>query len=123
MTGHGEKLSRKREQAIAALLQHPSVVAAAKATKLSERTLRRWLKDEAFIEAYEIARRECLSHATGRLQEATSRAIDTLKAVMGDAEARSAQVSAARVILEYAFRAVEVEDLEARLKALEARNG
>jgi hypothetical protein len=122
MTGHGEKLSRKREQAIAALLQHPSLKEAAKATSVAEKTLRRWLKDEAFIEAYEIARRECLSHATGRLQEATSKAITTLSSVMSNSESPGAQVGAARTILEFAFRAVERDDLEKRLAALEARS-
>lgn len=115
------KLTHKKNQAIAALLHHPTVVAAAKATKLSEKTLRRWLKDEAFAEAYESAKRDCLNHATGRLQDATSKAITTLTNVMGNAESPGAQVSAARTVLEFAFRAVEHDDLEKRLAALEAR--
>jgi hypothetical protein len=115
------KLTHKKELAIAALLQHPTVVAAAKETKLSEKTLRRWLKDEDFLEAYDIAKRECLSHATGRLQSSTSKAIATLENVMGNAESPAAQVSAARTVLEFAFRAVEQHELERRLAALEAR--
>jgi len=39
--GHGEKLSRKAEQAIAALLEHATIKAAAKACHVAERTLRR----------------------------------------------------------------------------------
>ncbi len=116
------KLIHKKELAIAALLHHPTVVAAAKETKIAEKTLRRWLKDEAFAEAYESAKRECLSHATGRLQEATSKAITTLTGVMSNSEAPGAQVSAARTILEFAFRAVEQHEMERRLAALEARS-
>ena len=47
MTGHGEKLSHKQEQAIAALLVAPSVAAAAQAIKVQDNTLLRWLKDAA----------------------------------------------------------------------------
>src|SRR6266508_768983 len=115
-TGHGEKLSRKREQAIAALLQHPSVKEAATAAGVAEAILRRWLKrNETFQRDYEDAKKECLSHAAGRLQEATSKAIVTLTNVMSNSEAPSAQVSAARTILEFAFRAVEQHELEKRL--------
>jgi hypothetical protein len=115
------KLTHKKDQAIAALLHHPTVVAAAKETKLSEKTLRRWLKDPDFTEAYEAAKHECLSHATGRLQEATSKAITTLTNVMSNSELPGAQVSAARTVLEFAFRAVEQHELERRLAALEQK--
>jgi hypothetical protein len=115
------KLTHKKELAIAALLQHPTVVAAAKETKVAEKTLRRWLKDQDFIDVYEAAKRECLSHATGRLQSSTSKAIATLENVMSNGEAPGAQVSAARTVLEFAFRAVEQHELEKRLAALEAR--
>jgi hypothetical protein len=39
MAGHGEKLSRKREQAIAALLSASTLVEAAKAAGIGDRTL------------------------------------------------------------------------------------
>ena len=42
--GHGEKLSRKQEQAIAALLEQPTIDAAAQVVGVSERTIRNWLK-------------------------------------------------------------------------------
>jgi hypothetical protein len=36
MTGHGEKLTRKKEQAIAALLSEPSISRAAKTASIGE---------------------------------------------------------------------------------------
>jgi len=45
LKGHGEKLSRKQEQAIAALLTCPTIEQAAKAAGVGETTLWRWLQD------------------------------------------------------------------------------
>jgi hypothetical protein len=47
-------------------------------------------------------------------------AVETLEAIMQDSEApASARVSAAKAVLEMAIKAVELEDLEARITALE----
>ena len=115
------KLSRKQELAISALLTCPTLLAAAQQCGLAEVTLHRWLKGAAFQAAYREARRAVVQHAMTQLQQATGEAVDTLRAVMQDAEApASAKVSAAKAILETAVKAVELEDLEARIAALEA---
>ena len=50
--------------------------------------------------------------------------METLRSVMQDAEApASARVSAAKTVLETAIKAVELEDLEARIVALETQQG
>ena len=123
MSGHGEKLSRKQEQGIRALLLQPTLVDAATAIGVDERTLRRWLRDDAvFQTAYREARRQVVQQAIVQVQQATGEAVETLRKVMQDDEApASARVSAARVVLETAVKAVEVEDLEARITALEAQ--
>ncbi len=43
MNGHGEKLTRKQDAAIGALLSHPTISAAAQSVGLGEATLRRLL--------------------------------------------------------------------------------
>jgi hypothetical protein len=53
---HGEKLSRKKEQAIAALLARPTVQEAAAEVGISVRTLCEWLKHPVFKRAYGQAR-------------------------------------------------------------------
>ena len=122
MTGHGEKLSHKQERAIAALLVSSSVAAAAHAIKVQDNTLLRWLKDTVFHDAYREARRQVVQQAITQVQQATGTAVQTLLAVMQDPEApASAKVSAARTILETAVKAVELEDLEARIADLEAQ--
>ena len=55
-----------------------------------------------------------------QVQQATGEAVETLRKVMQAADApASARVSAAKTIFETAVKAVELEDLEARIVALE----
>jgi hypothetical protein len=112
MRGPGEKLTRKQEVAIAALLTAPTIAEAAHAASISEPTLWRWLQREDFQTAYRQARREAVSQALAYLQRVAGEAVDTLRAVMQDAQKpASARVSAARAVLELAIRGVELEDL------------
>jgi hypothetical protein len=122
MRGPGEKLTRKQEVAIAALLTAPTIADAAQAATISEPTLWRWLQREDFQTAYRHARREAVSQAVAYLQRVAGEAVDTLRAVMQDSQnPASARVSAARVVLELSIRGIELEDLEARLQVLEQR--
>ena len=126
MTGHGQKLGRKREQAIAALLSRPTIEAAAKAVGIAEVALRRWLKDSGFRAEYLQARRLAMEQATAQLQQLGSAAANALKAVIEDAAApHSARVAAARTVFDLGYRGVEIEDLAERIAELErkAANG
>jgi hypothetical protein len=119
-SGHGEKRTRKREHAIAALLTAPSLGEAARLAGIGEATLRRWLRDPAFAAAYRAARRQMLEPVVGHLQQAATAAVETLQRNLA-ASAESVQVRAAQVILERAFKGVELMDLAERVEALEAR--
>ncbi len=122
MTGHGEKYTRKQEQAIIALMTAPTMADAAKAAGISEITLWRWLQLPAFLQRYREAKRQAFGQAISQLQQAAVDAVRTLRAVATDEEASpSARVSAARAILEIGVKAVEIEDLTARLEELEAK--
>jgi hypothetical protein len=44
-------LSRKQEQAIACLIQHPTIAATASAAGIDEKTLRKWMRLLAFEES------------------------------------------------------------------------
>ncbi len=122
MTGHGEKLTRKQEQAIAALMAAPSIVEAARQAGVSESTLLRWLQTPDFDAYYRAARREVVKQATGKLSAASGEAVDILRAVMTDQTApASSRVTAARAILDYAYKALELDDLATRILILEER--
>ncbi len=121
MSGHGEKLSRKQELAIAALLQCPTLAAAAKQAGIGEATLWRWLQRSEFEAAYRVARYASVEHAITQLQQGTGQAVDTLRTIMGDGEAPpSSRVAAAKTVLDLALKLRETEGLEERLTTLEA---
>ena len=120
MSGHGDKLSRKQEQAIVALIAQPTIPAAAAVAGVSDATLWRWLQRPDFIRAYREARRQVVEQALGEVQAATTDAVRTLREVMTDpVSPASSRVAAARAVLDTALRAVELMDLETRIADLE----
>jgi hypothetical protein len=120
MTGHGAKFGRKQEEAIAALLSHRSVEEAARAINVATRTLIRWQKDPEFDVAYRAARRAAFAQSVARLQQASSAAVSTLLKVMVDpGTPASTKVRAADSVLAHTIKAIEVDDIEARVSELE----
>ena len=118
--GHGEKLSRKKDQAVMALITEPTMKAAADKIGITPRTLYKWLKMPEFRSAYMAAKREAVTVAVARLQQAAAEAVEALRSIMNDPKKpASARVSAARSILELAIKAIEIEDLEIRIEELE----
>ena len=121
MVGHGQKLGHKMEAAVAALLTHRNVDEAAQAVGVGATTLWRWLKLPEFQTAYREARRAAFGQALARLQQATSAAATTLLKTMIDAGTPpSVRVRAAEAIFSHAAKAIEIEDIEARVTTLEA---
>jgi len=120
MAARGSILGRKQEEAIAALLTQGNVDEAARAAGIGVRTLLRWLKLPEFQTAYRQARRDAFGQAIARLQQGTSAAATTLLKVMIDPSApASVRVRAADSIFNHAAKAIEIEDIEARVAALE----
>ena len=120
MTGHGAKFGRKQEEAIAALLTQRNVEEAARATGVATKTLLRWMQIPEFNAAYREARRAAFGQATARLQQATGAAATTLLKIMVDPNApASTRVRAAESIFNHAAKAIEIEDIEARVSELE----
>jgi hypothetical protein len=120
MKGHGTKFERKMEQAVAALLTQRNMEEAAKSIGIATNTLLSWTKVPEFQAAYREAKRTAYGQATARLQQATSAAATTLMKVMIDAATpASVRVRAAEAIFNHAAKAIEIEDVEARVTALE----
>src|SRR5712692_1013539 len=124
MAARGSILGRKQEDAISALLTQRNVEEAAHAAGIGARTLLRWLKLPEFQAAYRHARREVYGQAVARLQQGTSAAATTLLKVMIDpGTPPSVRVRAAEAIFNHAAKAIEIEDIEARVAALEESAG
>ena len=112
--GHGEKLTRKAEQAIAALLEYPTIGEAAKACGVSERSLWRWLQRDDFQKRYKDSQRAVVDSAITKLQAATVRAVETLERNLSCGNF-FAENAAAQAILTHSFKAIEVRELQAQI--------
>jgi len=120
VSGSRGKLGRKQEEAILALLTQRSVDEAARIAKVVPRTLYRWMKDPDFNAAYREAKRAAFSQSIARLHQMSSAAVSTLGKVIVDANTpASTKVRAADSILNHTTKAIEIEDIAARVAALE----
>jgi len=120
VVGHGSKFGHKKEAAIEALLTQRNVEEAARSIGIGTRTLIRWMKIPEFDLAYLEARRATVSQSNARLQQASSAAVSTLLKIMVDGSApASTRVRAADSVLDHAKQAIEIDDIQVRLNALE----
>ena len=120
MLGHGAKFTRKKEEAIAALLSQRNIEEAARAINVAPNTLLHWMKLPEFQTAYRDAKRAAFSQSIARLQQGSSAAATTLLKIMLDPNApASTRVRAADSVLDHAAKAIEIEDIEVRVAALE----
>ena len=120
MMGHGTKFGRKKEETIAALLSQRNIEEAARFVNIGTKTLLRWLQLPEFDRAYREARRAAFSQSIARLQQASSAAAATLLKIMVDPTAPAAsRIRAADSVLGHAAKAIEIEDIEARVYELE----
>jgi hypothetical protein len=91
-----------------------------RAVNIGPRTLVRWLQNPEFKAASHKARREAFGQATARLQQASGAAVSTIVRIMLDKDAPvSSRVRAAESVVGHAAKAIEIEEIEARVFALE----
>ena len=120
MKGHGSKFSQKMDQAVAAMLTQRNIEEAARSVGVSAPTLLRWQKLPEFQAAYREAKRAAYGQAIARLQQGTTAAATTLlKTLIDPATPASVKVRAAEAIFNHAAKAIEIEDIEARVSELE----
>lgn len=119
MVGHGEKIGRKMQEAIAALIRCKTVGLAAAECGVSERSLLRWMKQPEFLAAYREARRQVVEQAIAQTQQAAAQAVETLVEALG-ADKASDRIRAAEAILDRALEGTQLLDLAERLAELEA---
>ncbi len=121
MVGHGAKFTRKKEEAIAALLVHRNVEDAARSVGIGTQTLLRWLKIPEFVKEYRKARWEVVRQAVARMQQATGAAGTVILKLMTDPNVPAAvKLRAAECVFDRAIKGIELEDIEVRVAELEA---
>lgn len=117
--GHGDKRPQKEHAAIIALLTNSNIPQAAKAANISDTTLWRWLQQDDFREKLREAQSRIFDDALGKLQSATTRAVECLMKNL-DSPNAWASVQSARAIIHYGLKSREKFDLEQRLAKIES---
>jgi DNA-binding transcriptional MerR regulator len=91
-----------KEKALTALLESASIIEAAQASGLSEKTLRRYLEEKEFSDEYAAARRQIVESAVSGLQQAANEAVETLRRNL-TCDNPQAEIRAAQLILDNVF--------------------
>jgi hypothetical protein len=105
---------------ILALLSEKSILAAAERSKVSERTIRRWLEEPEFRAEYDRARRAVFDVGISRVQALSGKAIDTLEALLEVRKHPAVQLGAARTIAEIGMHERDAETILRKLDEVEA---
>ena len=120
-----KKLSRAQLLAIPHLAAGNSIRATADTIGVSERSIRRWLRQPEFAAALREAEKEVWNATVRKLRALGEKAVNTLGRVLEDPGATpSARIQAARAILDGIAKAEalsRLQDLEDRVRALEER--
>jgi len=120
MAGSAKKLTPKQESAILALLTARNVEEAAKTADVPLRTLYRWMADPDFDNGFRRAKRAAFGQALSRLQQGSAAAATVMLKLMVDGTVpASTRLRAADCVLGQAKNAIEIEEIEARVLALE----
>lgn len=113
-------ITPKQDKALLALMSETTIGRAATKGGIGERQLHRWLDEPAFAREYARLRREATQHAVARLQNVAGHAAAVLVALFADASIPPpVRLAAAKTVLEFALKSVELDDLNMRLTALE----
>jgi hypothetical protein len=113
-------LTAKQERVIPYLLGAPSLEEGCKRAKVSKVTVYEWLKQEAFRQELRRQRDELIERALDSLKANVSKATETLVKLL-DSKSEPIRARAAEDIIEFAQKALEHEELEKRIEALEER--
>jgi transposase-like protein len=117
-------LSLDQQKAVVALLREPTVGKAAESVGVDESTLYRWMREPGFNKEFREARRDSFRHAIGLCNKYAPAAVQALMKILQDpGAAHSAKVSAASALLKFSRESIELDDLAARIEALEHATG
>ena len=113
-----EALTVRQLRVVPYLLEAPSIEEGCKRARVGKSTLYGWLKDPHFRDEVDRRRKEIVDLAFERLKANIAKAAETLVKHL-DSEKETISIRAAESIIEFAQRAIEVEELEQRIGALE----
>ena len=107
-----ENLDDRQHKALLALLDNPTIKAAAEAAGIGRSTLHRYLKDPEFAAARRAMLADALSNATARLKAEAEASVKVLAELRdGSGNPSTARLGACRAVLDYAYHADTYDDL------------
>lgn len=113
-------LTDRQRRVIAYLLASASTEEACRRARINKSTVYEWLKDEPFRQELKCQRDAIIARALDSLGANIAKATETLLKHL-DSKHENISVRAAERIIEFAQKALEHEELERRIKVLEAR--
>jgi AcrR family transcriptional regulator len=119
MSDHG-RLTDRQQRVIPFLLVSPSIEEACRRARINKTTVYEWLKDEAFRQELKHQRDAVIERALDSLKANLGKATETLVKHL-ESERENISIRAAESIIEFAHKALEHEELEQRIEALETR--
>jgi len=111
-------LTARQLRFIPFILLAASIEAAAEEAKVGRATVYRWLKEKHFREKIELMRQELFTEGLSRLKAATDKAAQKMIELL-DSDNDNTRRLAAKDILNFALKAIETQDLEARIERIE----
>src|ERR1051325_1730467 len=123
MNGHGTQYKRKKDQAIAALLNERTIPDAARVIDVGAKTLKRWMKIPEFDKELLEARRERYEQGVARLEQNINPAAHVILQTMADPKVKpSDRLKAAQIVFGRSGEAIAasvVFSMERRISDLE----
>jgi hypothetical protein len=113
-------LTARQTRVIPYLLAAPSFEEGCKRAGVSKVTVYAWLKQEIFRQELKRQRDELIERALDSLKANVTKATETLVKLL-DSDSEPMQARAAEDIIEFGQKALEHEELEKRIEALEER--
>ena len=111
-------LTSRQLRVIPHLLASPSIEEGCRNARVNKTTVYAWLKEEPFREELRKQREEVVRGALETLKANTAKATETLVGLL-DSDKEAIQARAAEDIIEFTQKAIEFEELEKRIAALE----
>jgi Helix-turn-helix of insertion element transposase len=115
-----KELTSKQKRALPYLLEARSIEEGCKRAGVSKATVYEWLKNDVFRNELKRQRNLIIDSAVDTLKANIAKATETLVKHL-DSEHENISIRAAESIIEFAQKALEHEELERRIEALEAK--
>jgi hypothetical protein len=113
-------LTDRQRRVIPHLLASPSTEEACRRARINKSTVYEWLRDETFRKELKRQRDAVIERALDSLKASIAKASETLVKHL-ESKGENISIRAAEGIIEFAQKALEHEELEKRIEALEAR--